>query len=166
MIENKNRIKSFSLKEWLSFLPLFIGYVAFGFYVIFLKSPLLAYFYIVYIVCFYIGITSYLFCTKCPHYGEKCPYIFVGLLSKKLFNKKESGCSRFEKLYPAVSLIVLIVFPMLFVLNNLFYLSIFLSLFVLMFGIVKPYIVCPTCKNVNCIAKSISNKLKGNKIKQ
>lgn len=160
MFENKT-IKKFGWKEWLSFLPLLTVYVVFGFYVIFLANPLLAYCYIAYIVFFYIGMTSYLFCTKCPHCGERCSYIFVGVLAKRLFKKREGDCSRFERTYPVVALILLLAFPILFVLDKSLYLIIFIGIFISMFGVVKPYIVCATCKNTNCIAKSISNKLRG-----
>jgi len=164
VFESKKIKKSFGWKEWLTFLPLLISYLVLGFYVIFLTNPLLAYCYIIYIVFFYIGVTSYLFCTKCPHYGERCSYIFAGVLAKRLFKKREGKCSQFERTYPAVALILLLAFPILFVLDKSLYLMIFIGIFILMFVVVKPYIVCATCKNVNCIAKPISNRLrsKGN----
>jgi len=53
-----------------------------------------------------------------------------------------------------------IAFPILFVLDKSLYLMIFIGIFILMFVVVKPYIVCATCKNANCIAKPISDKMR------
>jgi|GEM_PF-6863836 len=160
LCENKDKPNIFGWKEWLSFLPFFIFYVVLGFYVIFLINPLLAYCYVVYLVFFYTVGTFYFFCTKCPHYGQRCSYIFAGVLAKRLFKKRDGGCSRFEKIYPAIILILLLISPVLSVLDKPLYLIVFLGIIILMFGIVKPYIVCATCENSNCIAKSISDRVK------
>jgi hypothetical protein len=71
---NKTEPKApvFGGKEWLSFLPLFITYIVLGFYAIFRSNPLLAFGYLAYILVFYVVGTSYVFCTKCPHYGQRC----------------------------------------------------------------------------------------------
>jgi len=153
----------FGWKEWLSFLPLLVVYVVLGSYLIFLANPLLGYGYIAFIVFFYVGITSYLFCTKCPHYGQRCSYIFAGVLAKRLFKKREGDCSRLEKTYPAIALTLLLGSPIPFALDKPVYLIAFLSIFILMFGIVKPFIVCYRCEYSSCVAKSISNKVKGEK---
>ena len=163
MCEKKNKTDIFTWKEWLLFLPLFIIYIVLGFHVLFIANPLLAYCYVIYIVLFFhIGV-FYFFCTKCPHYGQRCSYIYGGLLVKRLFKKREGNCSFFEKIYPVIAMVILLVFPILFVLDKLQYLIAFLGMFILMFGIIKPYIVCAKCKYSNCLAKSISNKVKSEK---
>ena len=159
---NKTETKAtiFGWKEWLSFLPLFITYIILGFYAIFRSNPLLAFGYLAYILAFYIVGTSWIFCTKCPHYGQRCPYIFAGLLAKRLFKQRCGKCSLIERTYPVVVLMLLFIIPMLFVLDNVFYLLALLVLIVVMFGIVKPFIVCATCQYSHCFGKALSNKLK------
>ena len=160
MCENKNKTNVFGWKEWISFFPLFIIYIVLGFYVLFLTNPLLAYGYAIYIFLFFHVGVLYYFCTKCPHYGQKCDYIYAGLLAKKLFKKREGNCSFFEKTYPVITTVLLFIFPILFALDKPLYLIVFVGMFILIFGIVKPYIVCAKCRYSDCIAKSISNKMR------
>lgn len=55
---------------------------------------------------------------------------------------------------------LLFIIPMLFVLDNVFYLLALLVFIVVIFGIVKPFIVCATCQYSHCFGKALSNKLK------
>jgi hypothetical protein len=55
---------------------------------------------------------------------------------------------------------LLFIIPVLFVLDNVFYLLTLLVLIVVMFGILKPFIVCATCQYSHCFGKALSNKLK------
>jgi len=124
------------------------------------SNPLIAFGYLAYVVVFYVVGTSYIFCAKCPHYGQRCSYIFAGLLAKRLFKQRYGKCSSFERTYPVVVLLSLFMIPLLFVLDNLFYLLALLVLIVVMLGIVKPFIVCATCQYSHCFGKALSNKLK------
>jgi uncharacterized membrane protein len=82
------------------------------------------------------------------------------VMAKRLFKKREGPYSRLERLYPAIVLLLLFLVPLLFTLDNPFFLLTFLTLIFAMFGIVKPFIVCATCKQTYCFGKALSNKLK------
>ncbi len=155
-------MSGFGYKDWFTFLPLFSAYVLLGLYVLFATNVLAGYFYVAYIIFIYTGATMAVFCTKCPHYGEKCSYIFAGPLNKKLFTKKEGEYTSIEKAFPVMAFIILLAFPLLFVLDRPIYLLSFGGL-VIFIGIVKPFIICAACKNTNCLGKDISLRIKKEK---
>lgn len=152
-------MSGFGCKEWFSFLPLFSAYVILGLYVLFTTNILAGYFYLAYVILIYIGTIMWVFCTRCPHYGQRCSYIFAGPLAEKLFTKREGEYTFSERVFPVAAFVVLLVFPILFVLNRPIYLLSFLGIIVLL-AIVKPFIVCAACKNTGCMGKTISHRVK------
>lgn len=154
-------MSDFGYKEWFTFLPLFSAYVLLGLYVIFTTNALAGYFYLAYVIFIYIGMMNWVFCTKCPHYGQRCSYIFGGLLASKLFTKKEKECAFSERVFPLIAFIVLLIIPIMFVLDRPVYLLSFLVI-ITSIAIVKPFIVCAACKNTNCLGKTISRGVKRN----
>ncbi|MFO7966927.1 MAG: hypothetical protein R6U44_04945 [Archaeoglobaceae archaeon] len=155
-------MSDFGCRDWFTFLPLFSAYVVLGLYVLFTTNILAAYFYVAYILFTYIGLIMGVFCTKCPHYGQRCSYVIAGLLAKKMFAKKEGDCTPLEKALPVVAFIILLAFPLFFALNRPLYLLAFLGIIILLV-FVKPFIMCATCKNTSCLGKNISHRIKKEK---
>lgn len=149
----------FGCREWLSFLPLFSAYVILGSYFLFIFNSLSGYIYLAYFIFIYTGATMWIFCTKCPHYGQCCSYIFAGLLAQKLFSRKEGEFKFLEKAFPVVAFIVLLAFPLLFALDRPAYLLSFLGI-IISIAVVKPFIICATCRNTDCLGKKISLRIK------
>lgn len=155
-------MSDFGCKEWLTFLPIFSAYIILALYVLFTTNVLAGYFYLGYLIFIYMGMNLWIFCTRCPHYGQSCSYILAGLLTEKLLAKKEQKCTLLERAFPVAAFIVLLVFPLIFVLGRPIYLLSFLGLIVLL-AIVKPFILCAACKNTNCPGKTISQRIKKEK---
>lgn len=124
-------MSDFGCKEWFSFLPPFTAYVILGFYVLFTTNILAGYFYLLYVIFIYTGMIMGFFCTKCPHYGQPCSYIFAGPLAKKLFTRREGECTPLERAFPVVAFIILLAFPIFFVLNRPVYLIALVGIIIL-----------------------------------
>lgn len=155
-------MSDFGCREWFSFLPLFSIYVILGLYVLFTTSVLAGYFYLGYVIFVYMGMIMLVFCTKCPHYGQRCSYIFAGHLAQKLFTQREGDYKFWERVFPVIAFVILLAFPLLFVLNRPLYLLSF-GVIIILIAFVKPFIVCAACENTDCWGKTISQAVRRNK---
>ena len=106
---------------------------------------------LLYIVIIFVSpvIIVYSFCSKCICRLDSCGHIFPGKLSKLLPSRKQNDYTMLDILGAAVLLIVLIIFPQVWLWENKIVLIIFwLFLFIALVEIML--FVCRNCNNEKC----------------
>jgi len=136
----------FDLKYPLLRFSLIICLVCVGIYAIFIFSPILSLFYIVFILI-YSGLQGF-HCASCPAYGENCP-IFLGKMLQRRFRfRPRARHPTLEFILFTPSLFILF-FPQYWLVKTP---QMFIIFWVLLFCIIfdLELNICNKCKNFEC----------------
>lgn len=106
---------------------------------------------VIYVVFSIIGFTIviYSFCSKCPCRLNSCGHVFPGKITKMLPKRDESAYRIADYLGALVPLVFILLFPQLWLTNNLLLLVAFWLL--VLFALTEIYFkVCKGCSNCYC----------------
>ena len=124
-------------------------WISVGTFTLYMHNNLLPYIFIIFAIGTIMAHT-YLYCTRCKHYGENC-YIFGGMISQNWFKKREMSSLDPDDSICASLWIILAIFPAPFL---LYYQDWFL-LAVYLFSAIGWFLqhrqtACPKCENTWC----------------
>ncbi|MFC1766936.1 hypothetical protein ACFLZ2_00060 [Candidatus Margulisiibacteriota bacterium] len=126
-----------------------IAWIGFGIFTLYVHNNLLPYIY----AAFSIGVIimhTYLYCTRCKHYGENC-YISGGMLAKKLFKSRHMGPIDPDDSICASLWLLVALFPIPFLLYYQSWLLIFIYLIIVTSWFLQhSQTACPKCENDWC----------------
>jgi len=127
----------------------FFAWVVFGIFSLYVHNNLLPYIY----AAFCVGVAIahfYLYCTRCPHYGQNC-YIMGGAMSKNMFRNRKTGPLDPDDSICASLWLLVAMFPVSFLLYYQDWVLIFIYLCIVTGWFLQhSQTACPKCGNTWC----------------